>query len=138
MFAPRVYMKGMISPAVIKSIKGIENSGIWDFHVEVTKTRPYFSSSPPRPSQATMWGNVIVIFLLLPVGCFFAVIVFTLEHFNKKYVTPTFTSPRRMKGTTVYTQVVSRRLWVQYIYLLLNWFSITYNNRILFLEIYSY
>lgn len=64
-----VFLRGLIPPVIIKRIKSIDSSGIWDWHLQLAPTRTKFGSqSNLHPTGATMTGNVMVIFLMLPFG----------------------------------------------------------------------
>lgn len=65
-----VTLVGLIPLYIVRRIQGIEMAGIWDWHSYVVQIGPEFKSGsePDRPTKATMKGNVLVVFLLLPVG----------------------------------------------------------------------
>lgn len=71
-FLPRttgVYLIGLIPPVVIRRIKWVETSGIWEWHSAVLRKWNTISTTlRNKPAQATMSGNVSIIFLILPVG----------------------------------------------------------------------
>lgn len=73
LFLPRttgISLTGLIPPVIIRRIKWMEASGIWEWHSAVVRKWKVLTSAIARnrPATATMSGNVSIIFLILPVG----------------------------------------------------------------------
>lgn len=66
---------------MIKRIRSIDGSGIWDWHAKVVRKLGLFSSESPaaKPVKATMSGNVSVIFFTLAFGLVIAMASFITE-----------------------------------------------------------
>lgn len=73
-------LKGHVSDSILKRIKGISASGIWDFLLRLVSNVPtdhHNPQSPPRP--ASIHGNIIVIFSLWISGEMVSIVWFLFE-----------------------------------------------------------
>lgn len=78
-----VSLHGLVPPAISRRVQGISESGIWELHSKLANIEHDFESGPETdaPTKATMKGNVLIIFLLLPAGFVFAGFRLSLELF---------------------------------------------------------
>lgn len=76
-----VHLKGWIPPVVIRRVKWMETTGIWEWHSTVVRKWKQFNATilHIKPTKATMSGNVSIIFSILPVGFLPATIGFVFE-----------------------------------------------------------
>lgn len=83
-----VELLGIIPPTIIKRIKGIETSGIWDWHYKFAKywTALYRINSNTNPVSVTLSGHVLIVFLILPLGFAIASTVVILEFVVIKFI----------------------------------------------------
>lgn len=83
-----LYLEGLIPPVIIKRFKGMEVSGIWEWHLASARKLPDFIKKRPdvKPTKAKMAGNILVIFFVLPVGFFISGAVFGFELSLRKLV----------------------------------------------------
>lgn len=76
-----VYLAGLVPPVIVRRLKGIEVSGIWEWHSVLAQngTASGIESEHSMPTRASMAGNVSVIFVTLLVGLIIAGVFFWLE-----------------------------------------------------------
>lgn len=76
-----IFLSGLIPPVIFRRVRWMGTSGIWDWHLTVVRKWRIVSAMRTfgKPVQATMSGNVSVIFLILPVGFVLASVQFFAE-----------------------------------------------------------
>lgn len=91
-----VTLHGLIPPAVLNRLTAMKTSGIWDWHTYLIRRQQNFETSTIKPTAATMSGNIVVIFLTLPVGIILSIMTYFLECISKLLQRPLPSSTRIM------------------------------------------